>query len=221
MATRTADHLRPLDDEHPIQGEPVAQLAVGHESLAGRVALPWREGRDELGPYRAVAVEVPGHGGFALVSYVDAPVESTVVFGSPGVGLTRRLDELLAGLEVSSAEIIDRVDWSPSEIEAPPRALEETLREGVVQQMESMHASLEVLVQRVWALAALQAEDLTGRRREVAMLLALGMTHEEIAGRLNVTQRTVDRYVHQVLDTDLSEQHSLPLRGELRRSRAH
>lgn len=139
MPTRTVDNLRVLDEKHPIQGEPVAQLALGYEDLADRVELPWREGDDELGRYHELAVEVPELGGFGLISYADAPERSTVVFGSPGIGLTQALDELLARLEVSSAEVIDRVDQTAVEqAGAPASALEDALREGAARQMEDL-----------------------------------------------------------------------------------
>lgn len=223
MPTRAVDNLHVLDGEHPIQGEPVAQLALGYEDLADRVHLPWREGADELGRYHELAVEVPKYGGFGLVSYADAPERSTVVFGSPGIGLTRALDELLARLQVSSAEVIDRVDRAAVEqTGVPASAPEDALREGAARQMEDLRASMNVMVQRILALTVLQAEDMSGRQREIAILLASGLTHEEIADQLDVTQRTVDRYVQRVLHADLLDSYTLAFRAESprRRSRA-
>jgi len=56
-----------------------------------------------------------------------------------------------------------------------------------------------LLVVRVPA-AARELQGLTPREREVACLIADGLSNKEIALRLRITVGTVKHYVHQILD---------------------
>jgi len=64
----------------------------------------------------------------------------------------------------------------------------------------TVYAAGPEMQERVPVAAAAAAGGLSRREREVAQLLAGGLSNREIAGRLFVSERTVDNHVHHILD---------------------
>jgi DNA-binding CsgD family transcriptional regulator len=195
MATTAEDRVRMLSADHALDGEPVAQLGLGFRALTERAELQWHQDNDDLGPYHAAVVEVPDSGAFALVSYDEAPTESTVVMTQSGDELGDRLDALFDTLKVSPDEVIDRIDKAPPEGVSSGQAVHEAeLQERLARQLEDLQQSADALRERLLAMSTLRTEELTERQRQVATLVVRGLSRREIAEQLSVSSSTVARY---------------------------
>ncbi|HEY3109371.1 MAG TPA: helix-turn-helix transcriptional regulator, partial [Chloroflexota bacterium] len=162
------------------------------EALTGLGRLLLRDGAtDQAGPHLAAGLAISSelgdrHGiaraleGLALLEREDA---ASSLPARPAI--ERQLiaaKQLLHGVvadarEAEACEIAPARSAGPAPVEALPRR-----RDG------QLHKSADPL-----------ASDLTRREREVAALLAQGLTNRQIAERLVLTERTAETHVHNIL----------------------
>lgn len=112
------------------------------------------------------------------------------------------LDDVLRGLRVTSAEVLDRIDRPrlPVGARSPDAELRTDVQRTLEQVSTAIHAELDQLraeheLTRLASLASLEGSTLTPRQREVLELLASGLDPVQVADELHVSEKTVAQHI--------------------------
>jgi DNA-binding NarL/FixJ family response regulator len=144
-----------------------------------------------------VGTQLPEEGALELTRRLSdaAPAAKVLV-----MGLEETEEEILAFVEAGADGYVLRDD-SVDDLLTRVRAAhggEALVSPGIAAAIMSRVSELASLFPRVNRVAGKQG-DLTRREREVLDLVAKGLTNQEIADRLSITEGTVKNHVHNIL----------------------
>jgi DNA-binding NarL/FixJ family response regulator len=144
-----------------------------------------------------VGTQLPEEGALELTRRLSdaAPAAKVLV-----MGLEETEEEILAFVEAGADGYVLRDD-SVDDLLTRVRAAhggEALVSPGIAAAIISRVSELASLFPRVNRVAGKQG-DLTRREREVLNLVAKGLTNQEIADRLSITEGTVKNHVHNIL----------------------
>jgi non-specific serine/threonine protein kinase len=168
------------------------EIHLGHAKAACNALHAALTGCDEVGDLRGVAISFDFIAGLLVQA------------GKPAVALrlassAAELRKTVGSGPTPVAPVIDA--WLDEARAALPG--DEVERESVVGKALSRETALQLAIEQLRSISAAtsqtQAVVLTGRERQVAALVAEGLTNREIAERLSISERTADSHVQHTL----------------------